>query len=106
MYLLYTAPLIYYYRRMQDKQTEETGFIRCRNCGEYFDGTKAVEEYYCSDECARKYARCNTCGGYFDRTQSDFELFCSAECRDAYYTPAVPAEYLHTHHHEEEESLL
>lgn len=91
---------------MEEVREEESVYLRCRTCGEYFDCSAAVKEYYCSEECARSFARCNTCGAYFDLEEAQFEYFCSAECRDAYYTPAVSDEHLRMHQHEEEESLL
>ena len=106
MDLLYTAPFFYYYEAMADEQTEEITYLRCPNCGEYYERSHAVLQSYCSEECAQKYSRCNTCGSYFNKASSEYEHFCSAECREAFYTPAIPAEYIHMHTHEEEESLL
>ncbi len=106
MDLLYTASLFYYYKAMNGEHTDEITYLRCPNCGENFERSQAVQQYYCSYACAQKYSRCNTCGGYFNKSTSEYEHFCSAECREAYYTPAIPAEYIHMHTHEEEESQL
>jgi endogenous inhibitor of DNA gyrase (YacG/DUF329 family) len=88
------------------QETADTDYERCRNCGEYVARSRMVRDYYCSEACACTYARCTTCGGYFLTSESEYEHFCSADCREGYYTPAIPAEYIHMHTHEEEESLL
>jgi hypothetical protein len=90
----------------EETDADETNFLRCRNCGVYFDRNETVQEYYCSEVCAQQFGRCSTCGGFFDRADAEYEYFCSEECREAYYNPAVPVEHIHIHEHEEEEPLL
>ena len=59
-------------------------FIRCRTCGRYLQAGAAVEERYCSQECAEKYASCRNCGRYFRAGSGHGEWYCSKECAQQY----------------------
>jgi hypothetical protein len=62
----------------------EVQFIRCRTCGRYLQATAAVQERYCSEECAVQYAFCRNCGRYYQAGSGHAGLYCSRECAVQY----------------------
>jgi hypothetical protein len=65
-------------------------FIRCRTCGRYLPGAAAVEERYCSPECAVQYASCRNCGRFYPAGSGHGGLYCSRECAVRYRLGARP----------------